>query len=701
MKLTSRLSFRWKIILLAATAAGASIAMVTAVAVWRQASEAMRGPSSQLSIQANVMAQNAAAPLVFDDAAAAEHLLNSLQAMEHIVGASIYNRNGALFASYKDGAVSNVADGHHEEVDPHMHSTQRLHISRKIIFDGEELGKLHLVYNMRPAYRRIFVDAAMTIFIGLLGIGAAVLLALRLQRMVTQPVLDLRNTMAAVATQRDYSVRAKKYNDDELGALTDGFNAMLGQIQTRDDALAEARDRLEEQVAERTRDLGQTKERAVRAAESLRHNQTILRATIQSTADGIMVVSSARRVLHTNQRFCEFWGLDESRLIGTDEHVTLAKASQRMADRTGFIEKIEDIYKTSDEVMFPVELEDGRVLEVFSAPLAEEGGVAGRIWCCHDITSRRAAEREREVLNHKLIESSRRVGMAEVASSVLHNVGNVLNSVNVSASLLSDRLRKLRITNLRQAADLVKSHDADLASFLTDDERGKQLPSYLAMLAEHLTDEQSELTRETASLLQSVEHIKEIISTQQSYTRAGGLLELVDPTLLLADAVRMNRAGLERHGIELAEDYESVPQLNVDKHKLLQILVNLISNAKYAMSDSSQSQRILTLHLGVCNEGTAVSFRVMDTGMGIPQENLTRIFQHGFTTRPDGHGFGLHSAAIAARELGGSLVAESEGPGHGATFTLTIPMTNDQQDDHQSETNNRATMNVNHGVAES
>jgi signal transduction histidine kinase len=172
--------------------------------------------------------------------------------------------------------------------------------------------------------------------------------------------------------------------------------------------------------------------------------------------------------------------------------------------------------------------------------------------------------------------------------------------------------------------------------------------------------------------LKHIEHIKQIVAMQQSYAKVAGVIETINPTQLVDDAIHINGAALTRHDVQLRCEFGSVPMVQTEKHRVLQILVNLIRNAKYALDDSKRSDKVLTIRLGK-NGGDHVKIEVIDNGVGIPPENLTRIFGHGFTTRSNGHGFGLHSSAIAIKELGGSLTAHSDGVGKGATFTLLLP----------------------------
>ena len=274
----------------------------------------------------------------------------------------------------------------------------------------------------------------------------------------------------------------------------------------------------------------------------------------------------------------------------------------------------------------------------------------------------------------ELLETSRLAGMAEVATSVLHNVGNVLNSVGVSAELATSKVREFRIGSLKNVAELLQQHSADLPAFLTTDPRGKVLPDYLLKLAVHLAEPQQAILQEMEMLQKNIDHIKEIVSMQQSYARGTGVVEILSVEDLVEDSIRINAASFSRHEVNVTREISSVPPLQTDRHKVMQILVNLLSNAKHAL-DQSEGDRRMTVRVTQNQEGQ-LEIAVMDNGTGIAPENLTRIFSHGFTTKKQGHGFGLHSGALAAKELGGTLKAHSDGPGRGATFTLTLPLEN-------------------------
>ncbi|HUG09486.1 MAG TPA: ATP-binding protein [Opitutaceae bacterium] len=280
---------------------------------------------------------------------------------------------------------------------------------------------------------------------------------------------------------------------------------------------------------------------------------------------------------------------------------------------------------------------------------------------------------ELEEAHQQLVSASRKAGMAEVATGVLHNVGNVLNSVNVSATLVRATLRTSEISTLERVASLIRENFANIADYLSNDPKGRHIPEFLMRLTSQLSKEHAVLQTENEQLARNVEHIKGIVAMQQNYATTSGVMEEVSPSHLVRDAIQMHAGSLQRHGIEVSIGGADLPPVTLDKHKVLQILVNLIQNAKHAVRESGRTDGRIEVAIAV-GEDDRIKISVSDNGVGIPEENLVRIFSHGFTTRAKGHGFGLHSGANAAREMGGSLRAESVGPGMGATFTLDVPV---------------------------
>ncbi|PYJ60919.1 MAG: ATPase [Verrucomicrobia bacterium] len=431
--------------------------------------------------------------------------------------------------------------------------------------------------------------------------------------------------------------------------------------------VAARRANLEEVNADIERQVG---ERTAELANSL----SVLHATLESTADGILVVDYQGRITNFNRKFAEMWRLPQEVLASGDDQQALMAVLAQLKDEETFLRKVKQLYALPEAESYDtVEFKDGRVFERYSQPQRIAGKSAGRVWCFRDVTERKRAEAELENVHKQLVDTSRQAGMAEVATGVLHNVGNVLNSVNVSTTLVSENLKRSKAGNLARVAAMFREHAADLGAFLTADPKGKQLPAYLGQLADHLTREQSALLKESNLLKKNIEHIKDIVAMQQSYAKVSGVTEVVNVSDLVEDSLRMNAGALTRHGVQVIRKFDPhLPEITVEKHKVLQILVNLIRNAKYACAESGRTDMEMTVR--VTNGDDRMRIAVVDNGVGIPAENLARIFNHGFTTRKDGHGFGLHSGALAAKEMGGALCVHSDGPGHGAMFTLELPI---------------------------
>lgn len=412
----------------------------------------------------------------------------------------------------------------------------------------------------------------------------------------------------------------------------------------------------------------------------LAYERDLLRTLLENSPDSIYFKDTESRFLKTSASQARLVGLQSvDELVGksdfdffAEEHARPAFEDEQAIIRTGqpMIGKVEkEILKSGQESWALTN----------KMPLRNKTGqIIGTFGISKNITAIKEAEAKLAQLHQQLLETSRLAGMAEIATNVLHNIGNVLNSVNVSASVVADAVRKSRVANLGKAVALLREHERDLGAFFTSDARGKQLAVYLSQLADHFLEEQKMMTRELDLLRGNIDHIKEIVAMQQSYARVSGVKEIINLNELVADCLRMNEGAFNRHQVEIVQEFGNLPPMNVEKHKILQILVNLVRNAKHACQDSGQPDRRLTVR--TASEPGRVKIFVTDNGVGIPAENLSRIFNHGFTTRKDGHGFGLHSGALAAKEMGGALTVHSDGPGRGATFTLELPCEAGQTD---------------------
>jgi len=593
---------------------------------------------------AAIIANNSTGALAFNDRTAAEEILLSLKGKANVQYAFLVNARDEVMASFGElpHAIARIEFPQPKEFRFHNGS---LLYTDQVRLDGKIIGLLYL----RSDYRSVFLQflrfyGGVTGGVLCVGVLLAVHLSGRMRKFVADPVLNLADTARHIGEQNDYSVRSPlQGRGDELGALAKAFNHMLSRIQHQDADLNLSQQKLESLV---------------------------------NSIDGIVwewspVDSKFTFVSRQSERILgyppESW-LESTTLWDDIVHPgDAALATQYRAEATARRQPYSYEYRMKAANGGTVWIrESGVVLVENDRPTVFRG-------IFQDITEQKIAAEELDRLNRQLVDASRQAGMAEVATGVLHNVGNVLNSVNVSANLLRDKLARSKVQNLLKVTQLLRENAADTGNFISQDPRGRQLPGYLIKLGDHLFAEQLAYQKELENLGKNIEHIKEIVSMQQSYASLGGITEAFDPRELVEDALRINEGALARNNVKLVREFAATDlKVAVDKHKVLQVLVNLLRNAKHAIVDSGKTEGLLTVAIQATGHGR-VQIHVRDNGIGIPRENLTRIFQHGFTTKKQGHGFGLHSGANAAKEMGGALFVHSDGPGEGAVFTLELP----------------------------
>ena len=639
MQFIRDLPLRRKLLFGLITTCLAGLAFACTTLFWFQSVQFRKGFVAELESLASIIAHNSAAPLAFGDKKSAAEVLGALKVKPQITLARVLDGEGKLFARVGNGPALAEERTGFSETGVTFEQGYAL-LSLPIVLDESRPGRLEISAKFQDDYHRLLSLYAAVMASVLAGALLVILLmSSALQRIIVGPIVALAEVAQRISDQEEYSARAKETGKDEVGLLTRTFNRMLDQIQSRDFRLRESQQRYE--------------------------------VAVMGSSDGLWDWDLIAQTVYFSPRWKNIIGYLDNELENTLEAF---RHQLHPDDLKAVFERVADYLEGRNptfEVEFRLRHKDGSYRWILSrgAALKDEQGKPFRLAGSHtDITDQKEAEKEMELLNRKLRDTSREAGMAEVATGVLHNVGNVLNSVNVSSNLIFEQVRRSKVGSLAKAVQMLSEHKADLGEFLTSDAKGKQLPEFLVALSDHLSREQGVLTEEMKGLQQNIEHIKQIVAMQQSYAKVSGVLESLPVHELVEDAVRMSTAALARHQIELVRQFSPVPTVVVDRHKVLQILVNLVNNAKHAL-DSRAEGRKLTIRIGQ-GEGQSVRVEVSDNGMGIAKENLTRLFHHGFTTKKDGHGFGLHSGANAAKEMGGGLTAYSEGPGFGATFRL-------------------------------
>lgn len=409
---------------------------------------------------------------------------------------------------------------------------------------------------------------------------------------------------------------------------------------------------------------------------SLHHELAAERDTISSVIcsldEGVCAVNNAGEVLFINPEAMRLLRISTDALAANRALLDLVEAQTAAGVPLGDLltgSSAPGPDEGGEEPRLIVAGDMGAFIAYSVTPLGEHR--EGTVLTLHDVSGRKRLELERQELNKRLQDVSRQAGMAEVASNVIHNVGNVLNSVNVSCSLAMETVKASKCADVERLAELFAQHNDHLGEYLTDDPAGSKIPEYLARLGGCLLSERDRLLRELEAVRQSTDHIREIVGAQQSFAKGGSLREMEDLQTLVEESLRMVGPSLLRHGVRVVREFQPVPPVYVERHQVLHVFINLINNAKQASAEMPDSTRTITIRIAP-RPGRVVA-EVIDDGCGIPPENLTRIFSHGFTTRHDGHGFGLHSAALAAKAMDGEISARSDGIGRGATFTLDLP----------------------------
>lgn len=270
-----------------------------------------------------------------------------------------------------------------------------------------------------------------------------------------------------------------------------------------------------------------------------------------------------------------------------------------------------------------------------------------------------------------LVEHARKEGMADIAADILHNIGNILNSINVSMHLMEEGAKSMVLDDVIKAGRLLEDNMDRLEEFICVDGKGKKLMQFYLKLGTSASRLQEQLRFNLERIRTKVGAINETIAAQQSYAGIDMKFEELSVEPILEDAIKVNQATLEKYDIAVEKYYTTGYKTFVNRAKLFYIIVNLISNAKDAMTDTFGVRRKLTVSMYQDENGKYIRFT--DTGAGLSEDYLDQVFEYGFTTKSGKYGYGLYNCAVYMAEMGGSINVESEGPGKGASFILRFP----------------------------
>jgi len=522
-------------------------------------------------------------------------------------------------------------------------------------------------YELTDAQEQLSSSAIISLVI-IIWIGT--LLGLKISGNIVPPIRDLM-TAAKQISEGDLNAEVMVTTKDEIGMLGQSFNAMVDDLRAAKlkelnliVELETINEELESRVDERTKELGRSESK--------------IRAVLDNIGEGILVLDDESRIQSMNPAAEKIFDTSEKDAIGMNATQFIQTKAAGNQNPTHQDDTLSEFFTANNNQpkeyvghkvngdTFPMEY------VVSSMQLDDE---TMHVCILRDITKRKETEATLAEAQQTLVDSAHKSGMADMATGVLHNIGNILNSVNLAGEEIHRITSNSKINGFIKANELLENHKDNLADFFTIDEKGKKLPAYYLKMGKVLTDEMKEIQNESDELIEKTTMMKEVISTQQTYAQSGFHTEQLEIHELMEDALKIQIASLEKWGVKIHKHYRETPACIGQKSKLLQVITNLIKNAKEAMNNNDEfnKPKELTIETGVLDDGFSY-IKITDNGCGISSKQLAKIFNHGFTTKEQGHGFGLHTSANAMTEMRGSLKVDSAGIEKGASFTLTIPI---------------------------
>ncbi len=543
----------------------------------------------------------------------------------------------------------------------------------KIVFGDEVLGEIYVYITTQYMEEQLKEGLLADIIqIVVLDIFLMVLFIVLLRIQFVRPIQSLTEAASDIA-KGDLSKVIDVRSNNEIGRLADAFRNMIVQLrQTLNELekeisekklaekeLALHRDHLEDIVKERTSELSV-------ANTALRNAEEKSRSLLENSPDFILNVNPDLKVQYINK---PMHGMSVDNIIGTSVFDFILHNEELKT-------KVLNIFETGRSEMFEnmIELPDGQNhwYENRVSPIAnDDNSISIVMFIVTDITKRKKAEIELKLAQKELIDRAHKAGMADIATGTLHNVGNILTSVLTSAQIMEEILANSRITDFIKANQILRDNIDNIENFVIENPKGKKLMQYYLVLENKMTEENYTINQHLERLNTKANAITEVIAAQQSYATADSLADAFRLEDIIEDSLTMQYEFIKSYNITIVKNFIDLPPVIIQKTKLVHIMINLIKNAKDAMLSTPPEDRFLRLKMERTEE--AAFLKISDSGEGISPEKIQKIFAHGFTTKSNGHGFGLHSSANYMTEMGCRMWAESDGPGKGATFILRFP----------------------------
>jgi len=406
------------------------------------------------------------------------------------------------------------------------------------------------------------------------------------------------------------------------------------------------------------------------ARDELATSKVYVDNVLRSMADSLLVIDANLTIGSVNPSLLELLGYSEDELIGQSPGCIFGEefAQGSIIENLllqGSVSGVESSFLTRDGRLIPISVSGSMMQD-------EQGQLQGLVCVAQDITERKRMEEEKLQLHEQLLDTSRQLGMAEVASDVLHNVGNVLNSINVSIGVVADLLKNSMVGDVGRISQLFHKHREDLGNYFSTNPKGKQVPAYLEKLSGQLMEEQRVAIAELSRLRENAHHAQQCVAAQQDFAKPSGITEPISVVELLEEALAVNHELLETGHVNVSREFQEIPQLFADKHQMLEVMIDVIKNACQSMTSVSDKQLLVRAKL-VPGPPDSVSLEIQDSGVGIASDDLIKIFSQGNSQKNGGRGMNLHNGALMAKNMGGALRAHSQGIGHGATFSLELP----------------------------